>query len=72
MVWGKRGLSVTAENSLLPYNMTEFPVRNVGTKTKILAILYGKSGLSAIADNPLLPYSMAKLFNVMLTFMADK
>ena len=53
MVWGKRGLSLTAENSLLPYNMAGFPVRNVGTKSKNLTIFYGKSGLSAAADNPL-------------------
>ena len=53
MGWGKSDLSVTAENSLLAYNMAEFPVRNVATKSKNLAIFYGKSGLSATADNPL-------------------
>ena len=48
--------------------MAQFPVRNVGTETKVLATLYGKSGLSAIADNPLLPYGMAKLFEIDANF----
>ena len=71
MVCAKSGLSVTAENSLLPYSMAGFPVRNIGTKSKNLAISYGKSGFSASAGNPLSPQSIAKLFEFVPTFMTD-
>ena len=71
ILWGRSGVSTTADNPLILYSMAQIAVRKVDTKSKNVAILYGKSGISAIADNSLSPYSLAQLFELVPSLMAD-